>query len=67
MAPALNMAKEHFDRNELINYLRNPADYSNDPRFAMYKDKYKGIVMPSYANIDVKKLGKIADYLLSLQ
>ncbi len=67
MAPALIMAKQHFDRNELINYLRNPADYSSDPRFDMYQDKYKGIIMPSYSNIDVKKLGKIADYLLSLE
>ncbi|MBZ0183261.1 MAG: cytochrome c [Melioribacteraceae bacterium] len=67
MAPSLYIAKEHFDRSELINYLRNPADYSNDPRFDMYQDKYKGIVMPSYSNIDVKKLGKIADYLLMLQ
>lgn len=67
MAPSLYMAKKHFDRKELINYLRNPAEYSNDPRFDIYKDKYSNIVMPSYSNIDVKQLGKIADYLLSLE
>lgn len=65
MAPSLQNLKEFWTRDNLINYLRNPSSYSSDKRFAEYKDKYKNIVMPSYNNIDVKNLGKIADYLLT--
>ncbi|MCF8262319.1 MAG: cytochrome c [Melioribacteraceae bacterium] len=67
LAPSLYSANELFDRSELINYLRNPASYSNDKRFEEYKKKYTNIVMPSYNNIDVKNLGIIADYLLALE
>lgn len=67
LGPSLYNAKKHWNRDELINYLRNPADYSNDPRFDEYADKYKNIMMPSFDNLDVKDLGTIADYLLSLE
>lgn len=63
MAPALVDIKEHWSRDALINYLRNPGAYSGDERFEAYREKYKGIVMPSYGNLDVKDLGKIAEYL----
>lgn len=65
MAPALENLKEYWTRDNLINYLRNPSSFGTDKRFVEYKSKYKNIVMPSYNNIDVKNLGKIADYLLS--
>ncbi len=65
MAPALAGIKEHWTRDGLLNYLRNPSAYSGDSRFEEYRDKYKGIVMPSYGNLDVKDLGKIAEYLLT--
>ncbi len=64
MAPALQNLKSNWSRDNLINYLRNPSSFGTDNRFAEYKEKYKNIVMPSYNNIDVKNLGKIADYLL---
>jgi hypothetical protein len=67
LAPGLYEAKELFGRNELINYLRNPSAYDGDERFEKYRDKYSSTIMPSYANQDVKDLGKIADYLLSLE
>ncbi len=63
MAPALVNIKEHWTRDGLLNYLRNPSAYSGDSRFDEYREKYKGIVMPSYGNLDVKDLGKIAEYL----
>ncbi|MGK9368265.1 c-type cytochrome [Melioribacter sp. Ez-97] len=64
IAPALTNIKEHWTRDGLINYLRNPSSYSGDDRFKEYKLKYKNIVMPAYNNMDVKDLGKIADFLL---
>ena len=67
MAPGLYDAKEHWSRNELINYLRNPSAYDGDERFDRYRDKYSNSIMPSYSNRDVKELGRIADYLLSLE
>lgn len=65
MAPALENLKANWSRDNLINYLRNPSSFGTDKRFVEYKEKYKNIVMPSYNNIDVKNLGKIADYLLT--
>jgi len=64
MAPQLVNIKEHWSRDGLINYLRNPSAYKDD-RFDEFRIKYPNIVMPSYGNIDVKDLGKIADYLLT--
>ncbi|MFC2082295.1 c-type cytochrome [Bacteroidota bacterium] len=66
LAPALVNLNEHWERDGLINYLRNPSSYSGDDRFEEYKKQFSGVVMPSYNNIDVKKLGEIADYLLEL-
>jgi len=66
MAPALTGLKSYYDRDKLINYLRNPNDYLSQDRFKEYKDKFKNIVMPAYGNRDVKELGKIVDYLLGL-
>lgn len=66
LAPNLYGAKEYWKRDNLINYLRNPLSYSGDERFEAYKEKYKTI-MPAYNNIDVKDLGIIADYILSLE
>lgn len=66
LAPNLYLVKEYWSRDKLINYLRNPSSYSGDERFEAYKAEYKSI-MPSYSNIDVKQLGIIADYLLSLE
>jgi len=64
MAPALINIKQHWTRAGLINYLRNPSAYSGDARFDEYRVRYKNIMMPLYGNLDVKDLGKIAEYLL---
>ena len=65
MAPALSAIKKNWTRDGLINYLRNPSSYNGGDRFDEYRATYKNIIMPSFSNIDVKELGKIADYLLS--
>lgn len=64
IAPALVQINKHWDRESLINYLRNPSSYSNE-RLKQFRVQYKNIVMPSFNNLDVKDLGKIADYLLT--
>jgi mono/diheme cytochrome c family protein len=64
IAPALVNIKQFYSRDKLINYLRNPSSYSGDVRFEDYRSKYNS-VMPSFNNIDIKDLGKIADYLLT--
>lgn len=67
MAPSLMNVKEHWDsREELITYLRNPSTYSGSKYIEEYKQKYKSVMMPSYDHVNVKNLGKIADYLLGL-
>ena len=66
LAPGLFAVKSHFSRQQLIGYLRNPSSYDGDERFEEYKKNYKSL-MPSYGNIDVEKLGVIADYLLNLE
>jgi mono/diheme cytochrome c family protein len=65
LAPELVNLKQFWSRDALINYLRNPQSYSRDIRFDDYRAKYKNVIMPSYGNIDVKELGKIAEYLLT--
>lgn len=64
--PSLAGIKQYWSRDQLINYLRNPNSFMNSNRFKDYKQKFPNVMMPSYNNIDVKDLGKIAEYLLQL-
>ncbi len=66
MAPNIHGVKKYWTRDNLINYLRNPVSYMSSERFKNYRTKFE-VMMPSFNNIDVKNLGKIADYLLQLQ
>ncbi len=66
MAPSLHAVKDNWSRDGLINYLRNPSSYMSSSRFEELKSKYPNTMMPSFSNIDVKVLGKVADYLISL-
>jgi cytochrome c2 len=65
LAPALNNLTQFWGKENLLSYLRNPNDYMNEKRFQEYKEKYRGQIMPSYGNKDIKDLGKIVDYLLT--
>lgn len=64
MAPALTNLSQYWGKERLLNYLRNPNDFMNDPRFKEYKEKYPNQIMPPYGNKNIKDLGKIVDYLL---
>ncbi len=67
MAPDLHNVKNEWSRDKLINFLRNPSSYMNSDKLKQLKEKYPNVMMPSFSNIDVKELGKIADYLLKLK
>ncbi|RPI74031.1 MAG: cytochrome c [Ignavibacteriales bacterium] len=67
MGPALYNVSEYWSRDKLINYLRNPSSYADTERYQKLKQQYPGMIMPSFSNIEVKELGKIADYLLELK
>jgi mono/diheme cytochrome c family protein len=64
LAPALKNLTQYWGKESLLNYLRNPNDFMNQKRFQEYKEKYRGQIMPSYGNKNIKDLGKIVDYLL---
>ncbi len=66
MGPALSELSNFWSRDKLINYLRNPSSFMDSDRFKAYKKEYPNVLMPSFGNIDVKDLGKIAEYLLQL-
>jgi len=66
MAPDLHNLKQSWSRDELINYLRNPSSYMDSESFKNFRAKYPNTIMPSFSNVDIKELGKIADYLLQL-
>jgi hypothetical protein len=66
MGPALeNLRNNWKNRDMLISYLRNPNSFMEQSRFKEYKEKYPKMIMPAYNNLDIKELGKMADYLLS--
>ena len=64
-APPLVNIKENWSKDKLINYLRNPESFMDSDRFKAYRQKYPGAIMPSFNNISVQELGKIAEYLLN--
>ena len=65
MAPAITNLSQFWSRDKLVNYFRNPSSYMDSDRFKAYREKYPATIMPPYNNVDVKDLGKIADYLLT--
>jgi len=67
MGPSLHNVSEYWSRDKLINYLRNPTSFADTERFKKFENQYPGMIMPAFSNIEVKELGKIADYLLGLK
>ena len=67
MGPSLHNVAEYWSRDKLINYLRNPTSFADTERFQKFEELYPGMIMPAFSNIEVKELGKIADYLLGLK
>jgi cytochrome c2 len=65
MAPALKNLSEHWGKESLLSYLRNPNAFMDDDRFKEFRKKYPGTMMPPYGEKNIKDLGKIVDYLLT--
>ncbi|HEX2866458.1 MAG TPA: cytochrome c [Ignavibacteriales bacterium] len=66
LAPPLQNVREHWSRDELISYLRNPSSFMDSERFSKFRQRYPSVMMPSFNNLDIKDLGKISDYLMKL-
>ncbi|MDR3666158.1 MAG: cytochrome c [Ignavibacteriaceae bacterium] len=64
-APSILDIKENWSKDKLINYLRNPESFMDGDRFKVFRQKYPGAIMPSFNNISVQDLGKIAEFLLN--
>ncbi|MGE5806716.1 MAG: c-type cytochrome [Ignavibacteria bacterium] len=67
IGPDLSSAKNFWSRDRLINYLRNPNSYMDIERMQKYRESFPGTIMPPFNQVDVKDLGKIADYLLQMK
>jgi cytochrome c553 len=65
VAPTLHGLSQFWSKDQLTNYLRNPSSFMSSDRFKEYQKQYPNMVMPSFNNIDVQELGKIAGYLLT--
>ena len=64
--PQLANLTEHWNRQTLIAYLRNPSSFMEEERFKEYRQMYPKQIMPDFDNKNIKDLGKLADYLLNL-
>ena len=64
--PNIRGVGKNWTRSDLINYFRNPSSYGSGKRFDEYRAKYP-VEMRSYNNVELKSLGKIADYILNLK
>jgi cytochrome c2 len=65
MGPSLKNLTDHWGKESLISYLRNPSAYMDEERFKEYRKKYPSQIMPSFGEKNIKELGKIAEYLLN--
>ena len=65
LGPALENISRNWSKTELINYLRNPSDFANKENIRKLKKQFSRSVMPGFEQTEVKKLGKLADYLLT--
>jgi cytochrome c2 len=65
MGPSLKNLSEHWGKESLIAYLRNPTAYMDNDRFKEYRKKYPAQIMPGFGEKNIKHLGKIAEYLLT--
>lgn len=66
MAPGLKKAKDHWTKEELIKYIKDPSAFADDERLQVYKQNFR-TVMPSYDNFSDEQLSDIADFILSMQ
>ncbi len=64
-APALLNLGKNWTKTELINYLRNPESFGSDERIKKFKEQFGNSFMPDFDGVETKRLGILAEYLLS--
>ncbi len=64
--PELRNVATHFTRDQVIEYLKDPAAYAEkDPRLAARMNDFPGM-MPKYNYLEQTQLEQLADYVLAL-
>ena len=66
MGPSLTNLSDNWERDALINYLKNPSSFLNTARMAVLREKY-GSDMPAVKNLNNDELTAIAEFLLKLK
>ena len=66
MAPGLKKAKDHWTKEELIKYIKDPSVFADDERLKTYKENFR-TVMPSYQDFTDEQLSDIADFILTIK
>ena len=63
--PALIKIADHWNEDELLEYLRSPRTFvESNPRLS-YLDEQYPIAMPAYASTNEEDLRKLAEYILN--
>lgn len=63
--PALIKIADHWNEEELLEYLKSPRTFvESNPRLS-YLDEQYPIAMPAYATTDEADLRKLAEYILN--
>lgn len=66
MGPSLTNLSDNWEKDALINYLKDPSSFLNTARMAVLKEKY-GSDMPAVKNLSNDELSAIAEFLLKLK
>lgn len=64
--PSLTGSKEHFAKDQLITYLKDPSAYiTKDERLLRQQSEYRSL-MPSFKHLDSLDLNELSEYVRSL-
>ena len=64
-APSLQTLSEEWKREDLLNYLKNPRSFADDPRISKFKGKYR-LAMPPVDKLNDEELNTLVNHLLSI-
>jgi len=66
MGPSLTNLSDNWEKDALINYLKDPSSFLNIARMAVLREKY-GSDMPAVKNLSNDEISAIAEFLLKLK
>ena len=64
-APSLQKLSEEWKREDLLNYLKNPRSFADDPRISRFKGKYS-LAMPPVDKLNDEELNILVNHLLGI-